>query len=332
MIAELRRFGAMRWGAFAMALAALAFSCGVLAQGGYPDHAVKVIVPWPAGGLADVVARIIGQRLGERLGQAIVIENRTGANGIVGASAAANSPADGYTLFLVTSEVVSINPAVYSKLPYDVSKDFAPITPVVQYFYTLTARTGLPATSTKDLVALARSKPGELTYGSWGTGSVGHLGMEMLAQEQGLQMLHVPYTGGPAAYNALVAGQVDLVMMPSGIADPYRQAKRLNALAVPTEQRLALMNSVPTMREQGYDLVVINHVGFLAPAKTPEPIIKRLNSELAAVMQLPDVQSQLRAQAAEPFVSSPEEYARWIRSEQRRWAEVARKANVKLDN
>ena len=296
----------------------------------FPNRPLRVVVGYAPGGGVDDVARILSQPLGEALGQPVVIDNRPGANGLIASETIAKGTPDGYALLMVTSSH-AINPFAYSKLPYDVSRDFAPITPVVQYFYTLTARTGLPATSTKDLVALAKSKPGELTYGSWGTGSVGHLGMEMLAQEQGLQMLHVPYTGGPAAYTALVAGQVDLVMMPSGIADPYRQAKRLNALAVPTEQRLALMNSVPTMREQGYDLVVINHMGFLAPAKTPEPIIKRLNSELAAVMQLPDVQSQLRAQAAEPFVSSPEEYARWIRSEQRRWAEVARKANVKLE-
>lgn len=314
-----------------LALLALAMAASSVFAQTYPDRPIKVVVPWPAGGIADVVGRIITTRLADRLGQPIAIENRTGANGIVGATAAKNAPADGYTIFLVTSEVVSINPGIYAKLPYDVETDFVPIMPVVKYFYTLTGRNGLNADTTKEVVAIVKAKPQGFTYGSWGIGSVGHLGMEMLAQAEGLQMLHVPYTGGPAAYNALVAGQVDFVLMPAGIADPWRKSGRLKALAVPNENRLALMDSVPTLKEQGYNLEIINHVGFIAPAKTPPHAIRRLHSEISAVMQMPEVQASLRAQAAEPFVTSSEEYGRFLRSEQSRWSAVARKANVKLD-
>ena len=297
----------------------------------YPDRPIKVVVPWPAGGIADVVGRIITNKLADRLGQPLVIENRTGANGIVGATAAKNAPADGYNIFLVTSEIVSINPGIYAKLPYDVDADFVPITPVVKYFYTLTSRNGLNGDTTKEMVAHIKAKPHDLTYGSWGIGSVGHLGMEMLAQSEGLKMLHVPFTGGPAAYNALVAGQVDFVMMPAGIADPWRKSGRLKALAVPSENRLAIMDSVPTLKEQGYQLEVINHVGFIAPAKTPPHAIRKLHAEISAVMQMPDVQAALRAQAAEPFVSSSEDYGRFLRSEKARWTAVAQKANVRLE-
>lgn len=314
-----------------LALLALAMAASSVFAQTYPDRPIKVVVPWPAGGIADVVGRIITTRLADRLGQPIAIENRTGANGIVGATAAKNAPADGYNIFLVTSEVVSINPGIYAKLPYDVETDFVPIMPVVKYFYTLTGRNGLNADTTKEVVAIVKAKPQGFTYGSWGIGSVGHLGIEMLAQAEGLQMLHVPYTGGPAAYNALVAGQVDFVLMPAGIADPWRKSGRLKALAVPNENRLALMDSVPTLKEQGYNLEIINHVGFIAPAKTPPHAIRRLHSEISAVMQMPEVQAALRAQAAEPFVTSSEEYGRFLRSEQSRWSAVARKANVKLE-
>ena len=314
-----------------LALFALAMAASSAFAQTYPDRPIKVVVPWPAGGIADVVGRIITTKLADRLGQPIVIENRTGANGIVGATAAKNAPADGYNIFLVTSEVVSINPGIYGKLPYDVETDFVPIMPVVKYFYTLTGRNGLNAETTKEVVVMVKGKPHGFTYGSWGIGSVGHLGMEMLAQAEGLQVLHVPYTGGPAAYNALVAGQVDFVLMPAGIADPWRKSGRLKALAVPSENRLALMDSVPTLKEQGYNLEIINHVGFIAPAKTPPHAIRRLHSEISAVMQMPEVQAALRAQAAEPFVTSPEEYGRFLRSEQSRWSAVARKANVKLE-
>lgn len=314
-----------------VALLALAMVANAAFAQTYPDRPIKVVVPWPAGGIADVVGRIITTKLAERLGQPLVIENRTGANGIVGAMLAKSAPADGYNIFLVTSEIVSINPGIYPKLPYDVEADFAPITPVVKYFYTLTGRNGLIGDTTKEILGHVKAKPGGMTYGSWGIGSVGHLGMEMLLQAERLEMLHVPYTGGPAAYNALVAGHVDFVLMPAGIADPWRTSGRLKALAVPGEKRLAIMDSVPTLREQGYDLEIINHVGFIAPAKTPPHAIRKLHAEISAVIEMPEVRAALHAQAAEPFLISPEEYGRFLRSEQARWTAVARKANVKLE-
>ena len=296
----------------------------------YPDRPIKVIVPWPAGGIADVVGRIVTNKLAERLGQPVVIENRTGANGIVAAGVAKNMPADGYNIFLVTSEVVSINPGIYANLPYNVDADFVPITPVVKYFYTLTSRNGLKGDTTKEILAQVKAKPDAFTYGSWGIGSVGHLGMEMLAQSEGLKMLHVPFTGGPAAYNAVVAGQVDFVLMPAGIADPWRKSGKVKALGVPSENRLAIMESVPTLKEQGYPLEVINHVGFIAPAKTPAYAIQKLHSEISAVMQMPEVLAALHDQAAEPFVTSPEDYGRYLRGEKALWTAVAKKANVRL--
>ena len=321
--------------AFAMftatVLATFALSSNPVLAQGYPEKPIRVIVPWPAGGIADVVTRIVTQPLSERLQQPIVVDNRPGANGILAANIAAKSPADGYTLFSVTSEIVSINPAVYAKLPYDAISNFVPITPVVKYFYTLTGRSDLRADTVKELVALIKSQPGKFTYGSWGMGSVGHLGMEMLSQSAGLQMLHVPFNGGPPAYNAVVGGQVDMVMMPAGIADPFRKGGKLKAIAVPMENRLFLMDNVSTMKEQGFDLVVINHVGFLAPAKTPSDIVKKLHAAISGVMQMPEVQAALKAQAADPFVLSPEEYSRFLSTELTRWGTVARKANISLE-
>ena len=314
----------------ALVLAALTTSSLSWAQQ-YPDKPVRVIVPWPAGGIADVVVRIITIPLSERLRQPVVIENRIGANGIVGANAAAMAAADGYTVFAVTSEIVSVNPAIYAKLPYNVLSDFAPVMPVVHYFYTLTGRPDLPSGKTRDLVKVIQSQPGKITYASWGIGSLGHLGMESLSQANGLKMLHVPYTGGPGAFNAVLAGQVDLVLMPAGMAEGFRKTGKLKALAVPSGKRLKVMDDVPTLKEEGFDLEVVNHVGFVVPAKTSPNIVRRLHSEISAVMQMPKVHAALAVQAAEPFLLPPEEYARFIRMEIQRWGDVARKANVKIE-
>jgi tripartite-type tricarboxylate transporter receptor subunit TctC len=290
-----------------------------------------MVVPWPAGGTGDTVTRIVTHELEQHLGQTIVVENRPGANGTIGANVVAKAPPDGYTLVFSNAEVFSIGPSVYTNVPYDAVNDFVPVAPMAKIVHALASRTNLTANSVGELIALAKAQPGNLTYGSWSIGSPAHIGMEMLDGQAAVSMLHVPYNGGPPAFNAIMGGQIDLLILPVGNAAEMRKGGKIKILAVTTSNRIDLMPEVPTLKEQGYDVEIVNHFGFMAPAKTPAKIVQKLNTEISAVLQMPSVRAALKAQGAEPFILSPEDYATFLGAERKRWGDAARRAKITID-
>ncbi len=311
-------------------LASIAIAPSTAAAQGYPDRAIKVVVPWPAGGTTDIAARVIAQQLAARLSQPVIVENKPGANGIIGAEAVAKAAPDGYTLFVASAETHAINPHVYAKLPYDPLAGFVAIAPFVKVPFVLASKVGVPASSAKEAVAFIQSQPGKLTYGSWGIGSIAQVGMEMIVEEAGLKILHVPFNGGPPAFNALMAGQIDFMILPAGAADPLKKGGKIKIFGVTTGHRFAMMEDVPTLKEQGYNVDVANTFGFLAPAKTPPAVIQRLYTEISEIIKRPDVQSALKAQGTEVFTLTQQEYARTLVSELARWGEVIKRAGIKI--
>lgn len=317
--------------AFATALAAFGLYFGSAQAQTYPERVIRVVVPWPAGGTGDVATRVITQHLAGRFSQPVIIENRPGANGLVGADAVAKSAPDGHTLLLASVETHALNPHVYPKLPYDPLGDFVAVTPFVKVPSALAGRVGLGAASTKEAVALIQAQPSKLTYGTWGIGSLGHVGMEMLVGQAGLKILHVPYNGGPPAFNALMAGQIDLMILPAGTATPLKNGGKIKVFGVTTRNRFPLMEDIPTLKEQGYDLDASNTYGFVVPAKTPLPIVQKLHAEINDLLKQPNVRAALQALGLEVFTLSQQEYARYLQTELSRWGDVIRRADIKMD-
>ncbi|HET7596918.1 MAG TPA: tripartite tricarboxylate transporter substrate binding protein, partial [Burkholderiales bacterium] len=293
----------------ALAAAALALVSTSFAQT-YPTRPVRMMVPFPAGGGSDTMGRIVGAKLSERLGQQIVVENRPGAAGSIGADIAARAPADGYSILLgSTSELVQY-PNVNPKIPYDPLRDFAPVSLVGTIPMVLVVHPSLPVKNVKDLVALAKSRPGEINFGSAGQGATTHLAVELFIQLTGVRMTHVPYKGSPQAVADLVAGNVQLGIPTMPAALPFIKAGRVKVLGVTTGKRASNLPDVPTLNEagvKGYEAAL--WTGILAPAGTPAPIINRLNAEIAKVLELKDVQEALARQGAEAQPSSPAEFA-----------------------
>lgn len=317
------------------ALVTLALAFGIVTGVGaqtYPNKPVRIIVPFPAGGNADILARILGQKMTESLGQQIVVDNRAGAAGIIGAQAAAKSPPDGYTLFMGTTGTQTTNPAVYAKLPYDPLKDFAPVSNFAGSPYVLVVHPSLPVRSLKELIALAKARPGTLHYASFGTGSSAHLTGVLLQTMAKIDIVHVPYKGGPPALADLVGGQVEMMfnLLPGVL--PYVKGGRLRAIAVAAGKRTAAIPEMPTFAESGMPgFESDSWYGILVPAATPKEIIAKLNSEILRVLALPDVKQRLAAEGAEPMGDSPERFAEQIRKDLARWSKVAREANVKIE-
>lgn len=313
-----------------MALSALALSWGSALAQAYPERPIKVVVPWPAGGAADIAARIITAHLARKFPQPVMVENRPGANGIIAAEVVAKSAPDGYTLLLVTGEPMAFNPAVYSKLPYDPLRDFVAITPIAKVLYVFAGRSELPATSAKEAISLVQSMPDKLTYGSWGIGSLGHIGMELIVGQAGLKIRHVPFNGGPPAYLGLAAGQTDVMIMPISNATSFVTGGKIKIFGITAPDRFSLMKDIPTMKEQGYDVDIRNHVGIVAPSKTPPAVVQKLHVAINEVLALPDVQSALRMQGMEPFTLSQQEYSNYLRTELTRWGQIIRGANINI--
>lgn len=278
------------------------------------------------------MGRVVGAKLGERLGQQFVVENRPGAGGSIGADLVAKAAPDGYTLLLgSTSEVVQY-PNVNPKIPYNPQRDFAPISLVGNVPLVLVVHPSLPVKSVKDVIALARSRPGEINFSSAGNGSTTHLAVELLVLTTGIKMTHVPYKGSPPAVTDLVAGQVQVGIPTMPAVLPFVKAGRLRALGVSTAKRAPVLPDVPTLQEagvKGYDNAL--WTGILAPAGTPAPALSRLHGEIVKVVQLPDVKDALAKQGAEPTSSTPEQFAAYIASELAKWAGVVKAAGVKID-
>jgi tripartite-type tricarboxylate transporter receptor subunit TctC len=297
----------------------------------YPSKPIHLILPFPPGGGTDILGRVIAERLTTQLGQPVVIENRGGAGGNVGAEAAAHSAPDGYTLVLVAPSL-AISPSLYSKLNYDPVKDFAPITLVGTVPNVMVTNMSVPAKTLAEFIALAKSRPEGMNFGSGGNGTSNHLAGELFNLEAGVKLVHVPYKGVNLAMNDVMAGQVQLVVIGIPAALPFIKAGRLRALAVVAPKRLAAIPEVPTAAEAGLpNYEVTTWYGVLAPAGTPKPIIARLNAEIVRVMHAPDLQERFAATGTEPRTSTPEEFADFIRQEMAKWGKVVRAAGLKAE-
>jgi len=297
----------------------------------YPSHPIRLVVPYAAGGGADSVARIVAKRVAETIGQPIVIENRGGGGSIIGTELVKNASPDGYTLLLGQSGPISINPAVYKDLPYDPQRDFAPISMTTSYPYIMVVNPALGVKTVQEFVALARSKPGQLNYGTTGVGAANHLVTELFDSKAGIKMTHIPYRGTALAVNDLLAGQVQVVF-----ADPISALQHVNsgtliALAVTSRDRSPVAPSVPTMSESGYPgFDAVGWHGILAPANTPPAIIARLHVEILEALKDPETTTLLESQAMQIVGSTPEAFASFIRQDIAIWREVADQARIEV--
>jgi tripartite-type tricarboxylate transporter receptor subunit TctC len=313
------------------ASAGIGLAGGALAQDTYPSKPVRFILPFPPGGGTDILGRIISERLAAQLGQPVVIENRGGAGGNVGAEVAAKSAPDGYTIVLVAPSL-AISPSLYSKLGYDPVKDFAPVSLVATVPNVMITHPSVPANTLVEFIALAQARPGAMNFGSGGSGTSNHLAGELFNNVAGVKLVHVPYKGVNLAMNDVLSGQVQLVVIGIPAAAPHIKAGKLRALAVIAPQRAAALPDVPTAAEAGLPkFEVTTWYGVLAPAGTPRPIIARLNSELAKIMHAPDLKERLATMATEPVTGTPEAFADLIRQEIAKWGKVVREAGLKAD-
>src|SRR4051812_17279745 len=315
---------------FAIA-AALALVMNTAIAQTYPVKPIRVIVPFPAGGGIDAVARLLAPKLSESLGQAVVIDNRSGASGTVGTEAVAKSAPDGYTL-LATFASHAQNASLYPKLGYDTVKDFAPITLIATVPNILVVNPALPVKSIKDLIALAKKRPGEILYASIGNGTPSHLSAELFDSMAGIQMTHVAYKGAAPSIIALISGETQLTFTTVLVAMPHIKSGRLRALGVASTKRSPVLPDLPTIDEAGVRGYESNAwYGLLAPAKTPSAIVDQLHRDTVKALQLPEVRDNLKAQGAEPVGSTPREFATIINDEIAKWRKVVQATGVKAD-
>jgi tripartite-type tricarboxylate transporter receptor subunit TctC len=275
----------------------------------YPARPIRFIVPYPPGGGTDTVARVVARRLADTIGQQVVIDNRGGANAIIGTQIAAKSAADGYTMLLGVPANIVVNPNLYKDLPYDPTRDLTPVAQMTENAYLLTAHMGVPVATVKDLVELARAKPGQLNFGSSGNGSAGHLVLELLKRSAKVDIVHIPYKGGGPALNDLVGGQIQLMGGPMVSALPLVKAGKLKALAVTTGKRISAIPDIPAVGETLPGYHTSGWAGVLVPKGTPAWMIERLNAEIVKAVQNPDVRRQLGEQGSEPVSGTPAAFA-----------------------
>jgi tripartite-type tricarboxylate transporter receptor subunit TctC len=295
----------------------------------FPSRPVRIVVPSTPGGALDVLARLLAPRLTARWGQQIVIDNRAGAGGIVGSEIAAKAGADGHTLLLVAAGYTA-NPFLYSKLPYRTPADFAPVTVLGWAPNVLVVHPQVPARNVKELIALAKDKPGQLNFASSGIGTSGHLCMALLARSAGIELVHVPYKGAGAATAAVVGGQSQALFTATGAVIPQLKAARLRGLAVTSAKRVPSLPEMPTVAEAGVPgYAVDGWYAMLAPANTPRPVITRIHADLAEVLRAPDVAAQVQAAGFEINPIAPAEFARYIDGELKKWQAVIRDAGIK---
>ncbi|MBI3053291.1 MAG: tripartite tricarboxylate transporter substrate binding protein [Betaproteobacteria bacterium] len=297
----------------------------------YPTKPIRLIVPYPAGGGSDLLARPLAQSLTETFGQQVIVENRGGAGGNLGMELVAKSPPDGYTLVLGLTAQYAVNPSLYSKLPYDPVKDFAPVALLVRNPYVLSVHPSLPVRSAKELIALAKTRAGQLVYSSAGNGSGAHLCGEMMKTMAGINVVHVPYKGAAPAMTDLISGQVQYSFLAFRSSRPHIMSGRLRALAVSTANRSPALPDLPAVAETlpGYDLPV--WYGVAAPAGTPREIVARLNAEILRTLATPDSRKRMAMDAAEPIGGTPEQFGDYIRSEIVKYAKIVKESGAKID-
>ena len=313
-------------------LAALLTAAAVSAQG-YPERPIKLVVPWPAGGITDSAGRLIAQKLSERLPSPVVVENRAGAAGTLGAEAVSRAPADGYTLLLASAETHAIAANLRSNLPYDPQKNFVAIAPFAINPFAVVARPDFPASTTKELVELIKREPGKYTYSSAGLGSTSQIAVETFKGIAGIDIRHVPFQGQAPAVTSLLGGHTDLQMLPAGSAVALARSGKIKVFAVSTSGRFFDMPTTPTLREEGYpSMNFANWFGLVAPAGVPEAIVQRLAAEMTAVLGSPETQAALRKLGVEAFrPMAPAAFEEFLVGERTRWGEVIRAARIKAE-
>jgi tripartite-type tricarboxylate transporter receptor subunit TctC len=311
--------------------AASAFACWTAqAQQAYPSRPIRIIVPFPPGGTSDILSRLIGPKLTERWGQPVVVESRPGASGAIGAEVAAKSAPDGYTLLFGTNSTFSVNPSLFPKVPYDTLRDFAPVSVTVMTPHVLLVHSSLPAKSVQELIALAKAQPGRLNYASSGGGSAFHLGMELLKTVAGVQIVHVPFKGSALSVNAMLAGDVQMMLIGMATGLPLAKSGRARVLAVANPKRSALAPELPTIAEAGVPgFGYESWFGVVVPARTPRPVIARLHEGLAGVLGQAETRERLAAQGYEVISTTPAQMAAKIREDTVKWAKVIRDSGAR---
>ena len=318
-------------------IAVAAASTAASAQGAppaanYPTKPIRLVVTYPPGGNTDLVGRAVAQKLGEAWGQQVVVDNRGGAGGVLGTVIAKQAAADGYTILLGTSAGMVLNPLLMNKLPYDPHRDFAPVSLVIVNPQLLVVHPGLPARNIREFIALAKAKPGQLNFGSSGVGTPNHLGGEMLKAMAGISIVHVPYKGGAASITDLIAGQVQLVISSAPSVVPHVRSGRLRALAIGSAKRTPALPDVPTVAESGvpgYEYTT--WYGIFAPARTPAPIVARLNAEFVRMLADPQMTQRFQSQGGDPASSTPAQLTAYMREEMARWTRVIKTAGIKIE-
>jgi tripartite-type tricarboxylate transporter receptor subunit TctC len=303
----------------------------VIGQTGFPAKPVRLVVGFPPGGTADILARVLAQKMAETWSQQVVVDNRAGAAGTIGANLVAKSAPDGYTLLMAALASQAIAPSLFAAVPYDAERDFAPVSNVAELALVLVVNPALPVKNVKELIALAKARPMQLNYGSGGNGSSQHLATELFSMQAGIRMVHVPYKGSPLVLGDLISGQLALSIDNPTTVLPQVRTGKLRALAVTSARRWPAAPELPTIAEAaglpGFE--VIGWFGVLAPAGTPSDVISKLNAEIVRVLKLPDVRQRLSDQGAEAAPSTPEQFGALIRSDTVKWAKVIKATGMK---
>jgi tripartite-type tricarboxylate transporter receptor subunit TctC len=308
------------------------FAMGFAQAETYPSKPIRFVVPYPAGGPLDTVARLLGQKVSESVKQPVIVDNKPGAGGNIGADAVAKSAPDGYTILLGAVATHAINPTLYKSIPYDAARDFIPVTQVASTPNVLVVNPSVPAANVREFIAYAKANPGKLNFGSGSTGSAGHLAGELFKAMAGVDMTHVPYKGAAPAMNDLIGGQIQLMFDNLASALGQVRAGRVRALAVTTATRTPLAPELPTIAESGLPGFDINTwFGIFVPANTPREVVDRLHGEFTRALALPDVKERMLTLGAEPVGSTPEEFAAYIRAEGAKYARVIKASGAKAD-
>jgi tripartite-type tricarboxylate transporter receptor subunit TctC len=322
--------------AFQLALRTTVFGCLALAvsaayaQSSYPTRAIRLIVPLAPGGPSDILARAMGQKLSESFKQTVIVDNRTGAGGTIGTDIAAKSPADGYTLLLIAAATYTINASLYQKLPYDPRRDLAPVSIMAGAPYILVVHPSLPVKTVKELLALAKARPGDLNYASGGSGTGPQMAFELLKLRTGVNIVHIPYKGTGPALNDMIAGQTQVALFNMIAALPFAQSGRLRGIAVSGPKRSPRIPELPTLTEVG--IPGFEEIGghmIMVPAATPKDIVSRLHQEILKVLHSPEVKARLESEGAEIIGNTPEQAAASLRADMDKWAEVIRRTGIK---
>jgi tripartite-type tricarboxylate transporter receptor subunit TctC len=315
----------------ALALALVAIAVPATGQP-YPNRPIRFLVPQAAGGSTDTLSRLVGQKLGDNLGQQVVIDNRPGANGIIGTDMVAKAPPDGYTLLAGGTATMAINPGLYAKIPYDAVKQFAPVANIAYSTSVLVVHPSAPAKTIRDLIALAKSKPGEIRYASAGSGSTPHLSSEMFRHMTGVDIVHVPYKGSTPGVTATVTGETTMMFTGVASAIAHIKAGRLRALSVNGAKRSPALPEVPLAMESGLPGFEVDFwIGIFVPAGTPRPVVSRLNSEVNRIIDTPEIKERFLALGADPAGGTPEQFGAVLRRDIERWAKTIKASGMKVE-